>query len=892
MSRWTDPAKATLEQYFTRMRGTLPDAGLDPNEVTEDLRRHIEEEVAARKLTVVTEQDVAQILAGIGSPEGLKATAEPQPASASTAPAFARPAGKMPGWGLLIFGVVAPLAAIVFEFVSGACAGLFFDPLPTLGHVLLAAFVPAANLLLWSAVRRGELRQLTVLGWANGAALAISLAFAFVFLPLTPYALASIAIVVGVLFYGIGLAPLAPAMGFVSALLLGRHLRAAAGGATRLRGLWPGFALGLGALLSFTLPLALTTLGLHLAASDDPGDSTRGVRLLRWAGKDEILLRACYGRAGRSGELYTWGKPIAPETARFVYYRVHGQPFNAVPPPKLYAGRARWDLMEQEFTWDEGQAGDNVAGRVRGLGLVHSRQDAVVEPEAALAYLEWTLEFKNDSSLQRESRAQIVLPPGGVVSRLTLWIDGEEREAAFGGRSQVKTAYRAVVRQKRDPVMVTTCGPDRVLMQCFPVPANGGRMKVRLGITAPLALAALDNGSLRWPAFAERNFSIGEKVQHSLWVESTRPLETKGARLKPEAGKAGAFALRGELADKELSAPLNTLRAHRPADARQAWTRNPRQENAPLILQTIAEHPVPPPDRVVVVVDGTRGMDQFYRSIGAALTRLPANIDFALLFARDGCEDLIPLQKGTADLYSRVALWKFSSPGGHDNAPALLRAWELAAAAQAGVIVWIHGPQPVTLDSVEDLRQRFERSANPPRLYDVETQIGPDRILEKLDGLTSVRPVLRLGDLGDDLGSLFGTWNGSSVAFALTRQCAAAEPAPVSPPGKEASLHLARLWAAGEVTRLCAARQLQAATELAARHQLVTPISGAVVLETQAQYERAGLQPVPPASVPAVPEPSCVTLVLLLLVLLAPRWLRSFRGSGDSREAPIGPASS
>ena len=103
--------------------------------------------------------------------------------------------------------------------------------------------------------------------------------------------------------------------------------------------------------------------------------------------------------------------------------------------------------MEEEFTWDKDQAGDAVAGRVRGLSLATSRQDGVVYPEAALAYVEWTLEFKNDSRLQREARAQIALPPGAVVSRLTLWIDGEERDAAFGGRSQVKTAYKEVVAE-------------------------------------------------------------------------------------------------------------------------------------------------------------------------------------------------------------------------------------------------------------------------------------------------------------------------------------------------------------------------------------------------------------------------------------------------------------
>ena len=82
-------------------------------------------------------------------------------------------------------------------------------------------------------------------------------------------------------------------------------------------------------------------------------------------------------------------------------------------------------------------------------------------------------------------------------------------------------------------------------------------------------------------------------------------------------------------------------------------------------------------------------------------------------------------------------------------------------------------------------------------------------------------------------------------------------------------MQLTRLWAAEEVSRLCAARKLDEAMQLAARYQLVTPVSGAVVLETQAQYKRAGLQPAPPPSVPTVPEPATGLLLLLGLIVLA-----------------------
>jgi hypothetical protein len=870
MSRWTETAKARLERYFSRMRTSLAASGADADEVAEDLRRHIEEEVVARHLSVVTDEDLGQILARIGPSEaepigGWSATAGSEPDTS-----LDQPAHNPPGWWLFTLGVLVPFAAIAFEFVSGACAGSFLDPLPTLAHVALAGFVPLANLVVWLEVRRGTVRWLPWLGWANGAAIAISLVFAIVFLPLTPFALASILFLLGLLFYGIGLAPLAPLLSFICALALRGHLRRARGRDGRLPGLWPGFALGFCTLATFTVPMILTEVGLELALSDDPAQSTRGVRLLRVWGEDEDLLRACYGRIGRASEVYSWGKPIDPETARYVYYRVHGRPFNAVPPPKLYAGRARWDLMEQEFTWDNDQGGNTVAGRIKGLTLIHSRQDAVLEPDAALAYIEWTLEFKNDSPLQREARAQIALPAGGVVSRLTLWIDGEEREAAFGGRSQVKTAYREVVQQRRDPVVVTTCGPDRALMQCFPVPANGGRMKVRLGVTAPLVLTTAESGSLRWPSLAERNFTVADKFRHSLWVQSSQAIETSSTRFKSEAARPGIFALRGDLSDPELALADTTLRAHRVVDTLQSWTRDTREDNSPFIRQTITERPVTAPDRVVLVVDGTEGMQNFFHSISAALVQLPTNIDFALLIARDGCEEIVPIQKGTVDLYKSVALGKFSSRGGHDNVPALLRAWDLAA-AEASAIVWIHGPQPIVRESVEDLRQRFERSLNAPLLVDVETQIGPNRVLEGLDGLNAVHPLPRLGDLGDDLSRLFATWTGRAPRFELIRESVPAAPSAVNPPGKEASLHLARLWAAAEAKRLLDARQNDAAIKLAARHQLVTPVSGAVVLETQAQYQRAGLQPATPESVPIIPEPSAAWLLALGLLFLTLR---------------------
>ena len=288
---------------------------------------------------------------------------------------------------LLVFGVLLPLGTVVFEFLTGACAGGLFDPIPTLGHLVLVTLVPLVNLAVWIALYRGDHRWRTGLGWANGFAIGIASVYALLFLPVTPFA------VIGIIVYGFGLVPLAPLFALVCACVLRRRLCCAAGEKASLPGLWRGLALGVAALAVFTLPMIITKVGLQMASSDSPQESLRGIHWLRNWGQNEELLRACYGRVGRGGQMYSWGKSINPEAARTIYYRVNGQPFNAVPPPKLYAGRVRWNLVEEEFTWDNDQGGDAVAGRVRGLSLVTSRQDGVIYPEAALAYLEWTLEF-------------------------------------------------------------------------------------------------------------------------------------------------------------------------------------------------------------------------------------------------------------------------------------------------------------------------------------------------------------------------------------------------------------------------------------------------------------------------------------------------------------------
>jgi hypothetical protein len=103
------------------------------------------------------------------------------------------------------------------------------------------------------------------------------------------------------------------------------------------------------------------------------------------------------------------------------------------------------------------------------VSLASSRIDGHVDARSALSYTEWTMVLRNPTSIRQEGRLEIQLPPDAVVSRATLWVAGSEREAAFGERGHVRQAYESVVAARRDPLLVTTDGPGRIAVRCFPI---------------------------------------------------------------------------------------------------------------------------------------------------------------------------------------------------------------------------------------------------------------------------------------------------------------------------------------------------------------------------------------------------------------------------------------
>jgi hypothetical protein len=762
-----------------------------------------------------------------------------------------------------VFGVLLPLVTLGVELFTGMCADTFFDPLPTPLHILLVALVPVANALALGVLLRRAVHLLRVQLLLNSMALGVALLYTLLFLPLMP--LAVIALIMG-----IGVFPLSPVLSLVSTGLLRRRLLRTGWPLPATRW-WTGALAATALLLAVEVPGALTRVGLHVAARGSPEARARALWVLRTLGSEEALLEACYASTRRYsliGLFLAQDMPVQPEDARRVYYRVAGRTFNASARPEARPGH----LMRGWGDDDEDRASDEVGGRVPGLSLATSSLEGSVDADAALGYLEWTLEFGTTEPGQHEARMLVQLPPGAGVSRVTLYIDGEPREAAFAGTGKVRAAYTQVVRRSMDPLLVTAKPGDRVQVQAFPI-VQGKPMRIKLGISAPLLLEDAGRvGALPLPAVLERNFDVGESFRHAARIESRRPLTSLGGAAAL-ARDDGVHEWLGSLSDGQWQAHESTLRVARDGAPALAWSPDLLKPEAFTVRQRVEEVLSPKPARLLVVVDGSKGMEPALEELAAALSAVPDGVELAVLAARDGVEELVPLRRVEAGVRALAAerLRGLSTVGGQDTTPALARAWTLLGAEGPGTVLWVHGAQPLSPESdVAELRLSGPRRAE---VVDVQVAPGPNAAMQVLPAHVSPRSLPRTGALREDLTRLFSTWGTLQPVLVRERVAAGAD----AQQGARTSPHLARLWARDEVARLLARGREELRDEalaLAVSHQLVTGVSGAVVLERQEQYDAAGLSPVEPGTVPTVPEPETWLMLAMACGLLGAMALR------------------
>jgi hypothetical protein len=765
---------------------------------------------------------------------------------------------KPPGVIALIFGVILPAATVLIELVTRMCASTFFDPMPTWPMTMLVAAVPVANLLLWLALRKEQDISKWALRFAGGAFL-ISLIFMLVMLPLYPISL------IGIIFFGLGILPFAPLFAII---ITTKSLNKAA---ARQVGVWKqagiGMAISTLLLIVADLPISATRFAVDMSAKN-PKDDQSAVSLMRWLGNEEDLLRMSYGASGNGGGLSSillmgeWSRNVrgegiigGTETARQLYFRATGKAYNAQPAPNGARGERSW------FN-DEDQGGVSVGGKVNTLSLASSRIDGSISADDNLAYAEWTTEIANSDSAAGEARFTMALPEGAVASRATLWINGEPREASIAGRAETRAAYSKVVSRQRDPLLVTTSGSGRLLVQAFPVPA-GGVMKFRVGYSAPLQIARNGNRSIAMPAIVEENFNISADQEHAVWFEGDSLLAGNGWTAERLPNKE--MRLKAVIKD-------NRLRSERPRIAVPAITgpsiRTGRIDGAKgkaalSVAQTITTVDAVKPSMLAILIDGSITNEAAGVALEKAIDGISPGTLVSLSVAAETPLNLpaVAWSPKQATRF-RSAIANIDFDGGVDNAPALTKLLETTPNA-SDTIVWIHGPQPIEFyDSEAQLVQYLERTGKRlPMLIRYQSTPGRSLALEGQSWFETARIVAPSGNAGTDLTELFNDLTSTGKKWQVSRNEATGIGV--------GSPHIVRLWGADKIAKdgLYRDEERTAAIELANKLNIITPISGAVVLETEEDYKRNGL-PVPSADkVPSVPEPHEWALIIMVLLI-------------------------
>jgi hypothetical protein len=767
---------------------------------------------------------------------------------------------KQPGWLSLILSVIYPSAVIAVELYSNMCAEAFFDPMPTVYHMILVLLVPISNFLLWLKLRSDNTLNAGKLLLLSAVSIGVAFYYALVFLPLLPLGIIAIA------FYGIGLLPLAPIVSLLMAIGLYYRLKNKHNDQTRKRYyLFKGALTGIFVLFLLDIPSAATYFGAGLAQSHSLETRESGIQLIRSIGDRDLLLRLCYDGSRRATGLLSlaairFGEhgTVSSTKARELFYQVSGETFNMHPLP--YTGKS-WRRFGG-FNFDADQGGTEVGGRVKGLDLILSRLDGSVDSDSGVTYMEWVLEFRNSSKRQQEARVQIALPPRGVVSRATLWVNGEEREAAFASRSKARQAYQSVVSAQRDPLLVTTSGVDRILAQAFPIPPNGGTIKFRIGITAPMTLQGLERALVVLPAIVDRNFTIGQNVKHAVWFEGKHFMETNLPGIESGFVRPQLFRINGSVSDKALTVKRKVLASQRDASVVQSISRFGENE---IVVQNILYQEPVSNDAMLVVVDGSNGVGPHVDTILNALDRIPPGKRIGLIVA-SGEGAWVEIAEWSDSQKSKVeaVLRETEFIGGQDNAPALASAIKLLEQYESAALLWIHSPQPIRFAGTRPLlEQGLGRLTGLPKISLYSLRPGPNKLFDEVKWALISRTIPRLGSVEEDLvdyfESLYST--GSRAVFQRTVENSGL-------PSITGSQHVARIWARDQVRFLLNNGDKDNAISLAAKYQLVTAVSGAVVLENQQQYNENDLSPVDKNTVPTIPEPHQWVLAFIVMIFI------------------------
>jgi hypothetical protein len=391
----------------------------------------------------------------------------------------------------------------------------------------------------------------------------------------------------------------------------------------------------------------------------------------------------------------------------------------------------------------------------------------------------------------------------------------------------------------------------------------------------------VNTAQLVLPRISEHGFSVSNK--HNVRVESPIAFTTSLKNAKV-AQDQGTYRMYAEVVDASLRDEPISVAAKRTPNTK-FFASAPLEKRQKFIVEELKPATLTKPQQLYVVIDGSAPMAKYLPQVANTLAKIPAGLPTEIVFASDEISSLVDRNQQADLAKSLRELMHAPCVGGPNNLAAVSSVWREAAQRPDSAVMWIHGPQPV-LYGGENAISAFEATSQfKPTLYDVEVYPGPNRLLEKLPRTVQVYELPRIGTLTSDLERLITNLGGGrTIEYVVARNTTEEKPDGTETVMPAISTQLVSLWAYDETLKLVSADKAKDAVKLAARHRLVTPVTGAVVLETAEDYKRNGIDPnnsdnnadsdpakasSPSFSIGAAPEPEEYALMFVALAVMA-----------------------
>jgi hypothetical protein len=735
-------------------------------------------------------------------------------------------AAPFEGIFVVTFGAILPGLGLLSYSVYALSSAAPKSILEEMAKVALLLVVPVFNFAVWSAVRKGYLIRPRLIGLMNGLALGLSLSWTVIWIK-TVLVHDGLSCKFGWML----LLCLSPFLLF-AATCLGLDLWKKT--QPNIRRITTAFSI-LGAVLSFLFiftpmvrAFSLQSL-VHDAKYGSPSEQSRAIFMLRTTATPEDLRPSKHPVNGfMLSELLIPDRGLDNGYAedRKAYFKITGAPYSA-----------------ETETQEQSQYSSDVGSKIPGLALSQSRLSGNINPSTLSGAVDWTLTFHNSTTETQEACGEMELPKGAVVSRATLWINGEPREAAFATTEKVRDAYVSTTSRKRDPLLVTMSEPGKVLIQCSPVPAKGGNMKIRLGIKIPLETTDGKTCSMQLPKLLATNFAVPKRHRISL-VSQDKPLS--GMENMAVTKAKDGYLLDGIMKTSQIK-PIAPLVLERNAQFTDFATSDWYSHDQRSVLSQLREVPIVSPKRLYVVIDGSGALKDQASQIVEALSVIPSSLKPTVYFVAEDSSSDSSTQASISPItpdQAKKAITADKFVGGQDNEATLQEVLETAAEQSSSAVLWIHGPQPTSRDlpsnTILDLVHKV-------RLFDMQVHSGPVSTLQALHTADASKMLSTVtvanSSVVQGVKELVAGWEKGTKQFLVRRSLSSKKPDAPSVADRALSAQVTCLWANEEVTRLLANGMEQQARALAAKYRLVTPVTGAVVLDTANSYAEWQLDP-------------------------------------------------